>query len=228
MVDQMLSAVNLASGYGRKQVLNSVSFVIRPSEIMLIVGPNGSGKSTLLRTLFGLLSLWEGSLFLEGVELKNISPRSLIARGVTYMPQGNPVFPTLSVRENLEVEACHAAVARALDIFPEIGSWLDRRAGSLSGGQRQLVALARVFSRSPRLLLLDEPSLGIGSRQLPDVFFRIKELCRSTDRSALIVEQKVKNGMEIADRLLVLKQGAVAFLGLSSDVSEETLKQLYF
>lgn len=223
-------------GYGKKQVLFGVDLAVRAGKITAIIGPNGAGKSTVLKVAHGLLSPWSGSLMFDGANLNGVSPAQRVRRGITFCPQGNRVFGELSVRENLELGSMHLPkkevvlrIAAILELFPQLPSRLRQIAGTLSGGEQQMVAIARALVSKPKLLMLDEPSLGLSPNVLSDVFKKIVEVNRTQGISILIVEQKVRKILAIADYVYSLKLGQVAFSGLPNSLASNTeaLKKLF-
>jgi branched-chain amino acid transport system ATP-binding protein len=235
-VRPLLQAQNLVTGFGKRAVIHGVSLDVSSGEIVALIGHNGAGKSSLLKALFGLLPLWQGQVRLDGHILPAPEPRELLAAGVTYVPQGSRVFPDLSVRENLEV-ACfplrgstqrNAALESVLALFSPLKKWLQRRAGTLSGGEKQMLALASAFVLSPRLLLLDEPSLGLAPPLVTETLDQIQQVCRSSDVAALIVEQKVREVFKIAERVYVLRNGRVSFTGPTTALSnDDKLREVF-
>jgi ABC-type branched-subunit amino acid transport system ATPase component len=167
---KLLVVDNLVTGYGKKQILNGVTLEVAPSEIVAIIGHNGAGKSTLLKAIFSLLPAWEGQILLEGKPLHHSTPKKLRRLGVVYVPQGSRVFTDFTVQENLEMGGLllsnqvqfQEGMERVLTLFPVLKSRWHQKAATLSGGEKQMLALATALILSPRLLLLDEPSLGLG------------------------------------------------------------------
>lgn len=218
----------LVIGYGKKQVLNGVSLSVGRGEVVALIGHNGAGKSTLLKAVFGLIPIWSGQVRLEEAVLSEPNPRDWLRRGVAYQPQGNRVFTDLTVRENLEVAAvtlskadASVAVERALELSPSLKERLKQRAGTLSGGEKQMLALANALITSPRVLLLDEPSLGLAPTVVTEALGRIQQISRERGVSVLIVEQKVREILRIANRVYVLRNGKVSFGGTAEELSDE-------
>ncbi len=226
----------LVAGYGGRRVLNEVSLEVCKGEVVALIGHNGAGKTTLLRTVFGLLTAWEGCVTLHGVDFGNSTPRILLEQGVAYVPQGNRVFPDLSVLENLEAGGTilekgpmlKEGIERALDLFPVLRARLRQRAGALSGGEKQMLALANVLVLRPRLLLLDEPSMGLSPRLVTVALARIRQIAQDWELACLVVEQKVRDVLRIADRTYVLRNGFVSYTGPSVDLFDENkLREAY-
>jgi len=232
----VLEIKGLQTGYGKKQVLFDVSLEVKEGEIVGIIGPNGSGKSTLLKAVCGLLSTWQGEICFQGASLKGLSPAQAIARGITFAPQGNRVFDELTVQENLEIGgflltrgALPSRLGEMLGLFPALKDRLRLSAGRLSGGEQQMVALARALVTMPKLLMLDEPSLGLSPGLAGDVFGKIVRINKETGAAVLIVEQKVRDVLEICHRVYSLKLGKVAFAGLPAELKgdKRKLKELF-
>ena len=208
------------AGYGKKQVLFGVDLAAQAGKITAIIGPNGAGKSTILKVAHGLIPLWSGTLTFGGADLNGTSPAQRVRQGITFCPQGNRVFGELNVRENLELGGTHLPkkevaerVAAILELFPQLPPRLKQIAGTMSGGEQQMVAIARALVSKPKLLMLDEPSLGLSPNVLTDVFEKIVEVNRTQGVTILIVEQKVRKVLAIADHVYSLKLGKVAYDG---------------
>ncbi len=231
----LLSVEALVTGYGKKQVLAGVNLDVNRGEIVALIGHNGAGKSTLLKAVFGLLPVWDGNVFLDGEKLDSPTPRKLLRSGIAYVPQGNRVFTDLTVRENLEMGGVtlpkghmKEGIDRAFSLFPALKPRLRQRAGTLSGGEKQMLALANALVLSPRLLLLDEPSLGLAPLLVKEALSHIQHISRDSAASVLIVEQKVGEVLRIADRVYVLRNGAVSFSGSSDSLKEDAkLREVY-
>jgi branched-chain amino acid transport system ATP-binding protein len=233
---RLLSVDALVTGYGKKQVVNGVSLAVARAEIVALIGHNGAGKSTLLKAIFGLLAVWQGQVAFDGNPLNSAKARDLLRSGLAYVPQGNRVFSDLTVRENLEMGGVtlptkahlREGIDRALALFPALKSRLRQRAGTLSGGEKQMLALANGLIVSPRLLLLDEPSLGLAPPLVSEALARILELSRNSGMAVLIVEQKVREVLKIADRVYVLRNGRVSFTGPAADLHDDAkLREVY-
>jgi branched-chain amino acid transport system ATP-binding protein len=224
------------TGYGKKQVLFGVDIAAKTGMITAIIGPNGAGKSTVLKVAHGLLPFWSGHAVYDGAPLNGSTPAQRVRQGITFCPQGNRVFGELTVRENLDIGGSHLPakevalrVAAVLEIFPQLPPRLKQTAGTLSGGEQQMVAIARALVSKPKLLMLDEPSLGLSPNVLNDVFEKIVEVNRAQGVTILIVEQKVRKVLTIADHVYSLKLGKVAFSGPPADLTANpgTLRKLF-
>lgn len=232
----ILSLAAADAGYGKKQVLFGIDLAAQSGKITAIIGPNGAGKSTVLKVAHGLLPLLAGTLAFAGMKLYGTRPAQRVRQGITFCPQGNRVFGELNVRENLELGGTHLPkkevadrVAAILVLFPQLPPRLKQTAGTLSGGEQQMVAIARALVSRPRLLMLDEPSLGLSPNVLDDVFEKIVEVNRIQGVTILIVEQKVRKVLAIADHVYSLKLGKVAYSGPPGVLNEhpETLRKLF-
>jgi branched-chain amino acid transport system ATP-binding protein len=228
---------NLVAGYGRKQILNGLQIEVALGEVVAIIGHNGAGKSTLLKVIFGMLPIWQGSMVVSGTEVPIPSPRDLLKKGIAYLPQGNRVFGDLTVHENLEMGgvtlpnrfALEERVKTLLSKFPHLKARLRQRASTLSGGEKQMLALACALMLSPRMLLLDEPSLGLSAPVTLDALQKIKTISRETGAGILLVEQKVREALQIADRVYVMRNGVVSYSGQSVALRDEAkLREVYF
>lgn len=227
--DSLLLVEDLAAGYGKRQVLRDVNLNVSSGEIVALIGHNGAGKSTLLKAVFGLLPVLQGRVILNKQILKPANPRETLLAGVAYLPQGNRVFGDLTVRENLEMggvtlprkNPVDEGIERAFNLFPALKNHLKQKAGTLSGGEQQMLALGIALVLSPKVLLLDEPSLGLAPPLVSDALARIQEISRSLDMAILIVEQKVREVLTIAKRVYVLRNGSVSFSGPTSALADE-------
>jgi branched-chain amino acid transport system ATP-binding protein len=210
----ILELDSVVAGYGKMTILNGVTAAIQRAAITTVIGPNGAGKSTLFKTIFGLLPAREGRILLDGRDVANLTPRALLDAGVSYVPQGRNIFPELSVRHNLELGAVALADQRgtaarietAMDRFPILREKADTQAGTLSGGQQKLLEVARALILEPRLMLIDEPSIGLSPLMVKEVFRHLTDL-RDRGVSVLLIEQNAKQALQISDYGLVLEQG---------------------
>jgi ABC-type branched-subunit amino acid transport system ATPase component len=215
MSPALFEAMEISAGYGGADIIHRVSLQIDAGEIVTIIGPNGAGKSTFLKAAFGLLRPSHGMTLLRGIDVTRLRPPKMVAAGVSFVPQLDNVFPSLSIRENLEMGGYLAgrhAAARAdevLAMFPELGRRPTEHAGRLSGGQRQALALGRALMLNPVLLMLDEPTAALSPLVRNDVFERLKAI-RERGVAILIVEQNAREALAISDRGVVLVAGSVA------------------
>ncbi len=212
----LLDARDVHGGYGGMNILNGVNMTIEADDIGVIVGPNGAGKSTMLKAVFGLLVVNQGEILLRGEPIHNLPPNQLVARGMGFVPQENNVFPSLTVKENLEMGAYlkPGNVKRMLDniygFFPPLLEKRHQPAGELSGGQRQMVAMGRALMAEPDVLLLDEPTAGLSPLYMNEIFERVKEI-NAAGVGILMVEQNAKQALAIADKGFVLAAGQNRF-----------------
>jgi len=221
----MLKVRDISAGYGKSEVLRGVSLDVSVGEVVTLVGANGAGKTTTLKTLCGLIAASGGAIEFEGHSLLGMAPHEIVDLGVTMVPEGRQLFPFLTVEENLLMGA-YKRSARAmrgqrldevLDIFPRVKERLPQLAGSLSGGEQQMVAIARGMMAGPKLLIMDEPSLGL-SPLLVEQMFDVVRLVASRGTTVLLVEQNVFHTLKIADRGYVLENGAIALTGTGAEL----------
>ena len=221
----MLQVRDLHAGYGKSEVLRGISFDVKRGEIVTIVGANGAGKTTALRTLCGIVRATAGSIELDGVPLDARRPDEIVDLGVTMIPEGRQLFPFLTVEENLRMgsfkrsaRAAHAQrLEELLELFPKVKERLKQLAVSLSGGEQQMVAIARGMMAGPRLLIFDEPSLGL-SPLLVEQMFEIVRKVADQGTTVLLVEQNVFHTLQLADRGYVLENGEVVLSGTGKDL----------
>ena len=234
MIKPIIEVNGLASGYVKGlNILQGVDLVLKEKEVVSIIGPNGAGKSTLLKAIMGLIPIFGGKIFLNGNELKEIKSFELIQKGIAYVPQVSNVFPSLTIEENLEM-GLWTTKDKQNKFFEEIYSMFEilfqkrkERAGNLSGGQRQLLALGRALISKPKVLLLDEPSAGLSPKAIDEVFEYIENINQS-GVSILLVEQNAKRALRFCNRGYVLDQGRNAYTGLGKDLlNDEKVIDLY-
>ena len=232
--EPLLSVRGLSAGYGKIGVLHGVDMTIGVGEIVALLGPNGAGKTTLLRAVSGLLP-WSGEARFGGASLAGVSPREAVRRGLAHVVEGHRVFTQLSVTDNLLLAGYDlprgeraARVAEALSFFPEIETKRHDRAGALSGGQQQMLAVAQGLVRRPRLLMLDEPSAGL-SPVLVDRVLAVAARLRETGTSVLLVEQLIEKSLRLADRIYALARGTVVLQAATSEPDlPRRLEHAYF
>ncbi|WP_062522198.1 ABC transporter ATP-binding protein [Demequina silvatica] len=223
----ILDADNLIAGYlPGINILNGCSMEVKEGELIGIIGPNGAGKSTFLKALFGLVPVRDGSVTLGGEDITNLRADELVKRGVGFVPQTNNVFPSLTIEENLEMGAYQAhknfkkQLARIGDLFPVLIQRKNQRAGSLSGGERQMVAMARALMMDPHVLLLDEPSAGLSPARQDETFVRTREI-NKTGVTVIMVEQNARRCLQICDRGYVLDQGTSAYTATGQELLKD-------
>jgi len=220
----ILELDDVVAGYGRMTILNGTRFSVSRGAITTIVGPNGAGKSTVLKAVFGLLPVQEGCVRFDGAEATGLPPRRLLELGVCYVPQGRNVFPELSVRHNLELGGISAAagfdlearIDRVMERFPALREKADAQACTLSGGQQKLLEIARGLLLDPKLVLIDEPSIGLSPLMVEETFAILKDL-RAKGVSVLMVEQNARSALRISDFGIVLELGRTRFEGKADE-----------
>jgi branched-chain amino acid transport system ATP-binding protein len=233
----LLGIKNLAIGYGYLQVLQDVSLHLSEGEIVALLGGNGAGKTTTLRAIMGILPLWGGEIQFEGRPIHRLRTPEIVSRGLAYVPEGKSVFPKMTVMENLEL-AIHSPEARQMknrtlqevfELFPRLAEPKKQKqlAGTLSGGEQRMLVVARGLMARPRLLLLDEPSLGLAPKLVQDLFGAITKI-HQQGRSIFLVEQNVHHSLELAERGYVLEHGRIVIEGGGKQLMEmDHVKQAY-
>jgi branched-chain amino acid transport system ATP-binding protein len=225
---------NVVAGYlPGVNILNGCSLVAEQGELIGIIGPNGAGKSTLLKAIFGQVNIRSGSVMLEGEDITGLRANKLVQRGVGMVPQTNNVFPSLTIEENLQMglyqrpNAYKERLEFVTGIFAELGKRLKQRAGSLSGGERQMVAMSRALMMDPKVLLLDEPSAGLSPVRQDEAFIRVSEINKA-GVTTIMVEQNARRCLQICDRGYVLDQGRDAYTGSGRDLlNDPKVTELY-
>lgn len=224
------------AGYGKKVVLHDNHINIEEGKVSAFIGPNGAGKSTLLKAIVGLVKVAPGEILIAGVNIENRSPEKNIKSGISYVPQGNRVFMDLTVSENLELggflissrQELKKRIEEVLTIFPSLAGRLSNDAGDLSGGEKQQLALARALIPRPKILLLDEPSLGLSPHAITVAFKKIREINHTFNTTILVVEQKVREVLKIADVVHGLRMGRIVFTGTPEELQEGSRLQEIF
>ena len=230
----LLSVESLRSGYGRVEVLRGVDLQVRAGETVALLGSNGAGKSTLNNTVSALVPAWSGRVVFDGADLTRARSREVVRAGLIQVPEGRRVFPNLSVRENLELgsyargrERRSVNLARVFEVFPKLRDRERQRAGTLSGGEQQMLAIGRGLMAEPKLLILDEPSLGLSPLLVEEMFTLIRRL-HAEGLAVLLVEQNVAQSLAIADRAYVLENGSLRFSGTPDTLlASNELKRAY-
>lgn len=230
-----LEATDIYAGYGKIEVLHGASVRAAAGEIVCIIGPNGSGKSTLLKTVFGLIKPTRGTVRFDGKDITRLDPEQKVPLGIAFIPQGRNVFPSLTVRENLEMggavldseKAVRLAIEEALEAYPLLRRKIRDRAGNLSGGERQILSLARADMVKPGLILMDEPSIGLSPKMIDEVYLKIADINRRGATFA-IVEQNARKALSIAHRGYVLDLGQTRLEDTGAGLLDnEEVKKLY-
>lgn len=233
-MSDLLEIQGLRGGYGRVEVLRGIDLKVRSGEIVALLGSNGAGKSTLNNVLCGIYPAWGGTVHFDGHDLSGAHYRDVVKAGLIQVPEGRKVFPNLTVLENLELGSFTRARSRreenlekVFSIFPRLKERLTQRAGTMSGGEQQMLAIGRGLMAEPRLLILDEPSLGLSPLLVEEMFALISQL-REGGLAILLVEQNVGQSLEIADRAYVLENGNIRFTGLPADLlGSDDLRKSY-
>ena len=231
----LLLAEHITAGYGRIDILHDVGLAVRPGEIVSVIGPNGAGKSTTFKTIVGFLRPRAGRVVFNGEDITGLRTDLVLRRGLAYVPQGRIVFPQMTVLENLEmggfIERDAARLAAALErvfaLFPVLHERRRQKAGTMSGGEQQMVAMGRALMTEPKLILLDEPSLGLAPKFVTQIFYKLVEMKR-TGYTLMLVEQNATRALAIADRAYVLELGRNRFEGPGRDLLvDPEVKRLY-
>ena len=227
MTETVLRTTDLVAGYiPGVDILNGCSIFVEKGELVGIIGPNGAGKSTLLKAIFGQVNIRSGNIELNGGDITGLKADKLVSRGVGMVPQNNNVFPSLTIEENLEMGSYQKPkmfkdrLEFVTDLFPELGKRLKQRAGALSGGERQMVAMSRALMMDPSVLLLDEPSAGLSPVRQDETFINIS-IINKAGVSVLIVEQNARRALQICDRGYVLDQGRDAYSGTGRELMND-------
>jgi branched-chain amino acid transport system ATP-binding protein len=234
-IDAALTLTDVVSGYGKMTILNGTTAAIRRGAITTVIGPNGAGKSTMFKTVFGLLPVRSGKILFDGKDVTNFSPRKMLDAGVSFVPQGRNIFAELSVRHNLELGGValsdSSGLPKRIDAmmtrFPMLAEKANAQAGTLSGGQQKLLEVARGLLLEPKLMLIDEPSIGLSPLMVQEVFSILKAL-RDQGVTILLIEQNAKQALQLSDYGLVLEQGQTRIEDKASSIlSDPRIAQLF-
>jgi branched-chain amino acid transport system ATP-binding protein len=234
MVEPLLAVKGLHTGYGSTEILRGIDLDIHPGEIVTVLGSNGAGKSTMSRTISGVVRPWRGAIRFKGQAIGPERPAEIVARGLIHVPEGRRIFPNMTVRENLDLGAYRRGRARRNDnrsrvfsIFPRLAERQRQRAGTLSGGEQQMLAIGRGLMAEPELLILDEPSLGLSPLLVEELFVLIKAI-NAQAVAILLIEQNVVQSLDVAQRAYILDNGLFVLEGRSSDIAKDPeLKRAY-
>ncbi len=231
----MLTIKNLNAGYGGMHILENVNVHIKPGEIVSFIGPNGAGKSTLLKSIFNLCDIYSGKIIFNKNNITKLPTHNLIIEGISFVPQGRLVFSDLTVKENLEMglytfhnkDHVKIKIKEVFDRFPILKERQNKLAYTLSGGQQQILAIARSLMHEPKLLLLDEPSLGLDPKTMKHIFKIIQELNKE-GMTIMIVEQNAKQAVSISHRTYILEDGKIKLEGGKDILENKKIKEIYF
>ena len=226
---------DISISFGGVHALSHVSVDLDEGEIIVLMGPNGAGKSTVLKSMFGIYTRDDGDILWHNQQVEPV-PYEMVTRGISYVPQGRQIFRSLTVRENLEMggitlsnrSLLRERIAEVLKIFPDLTNKLNDRSGSLSGGQQQMLAIARGLITDPKVLLLDEPSLGLSPKLVKEVFAKIKEINNTRGTAIVIVEHNIKSILDIVDRAYLLDKGKLVTVDTPKNILESTLLEDVF
>jgi branched-chain amino acid transport system ATP-binding protein len=226
----MLELRGVSAGYGSQTVLRDVDLTVPDRSVVALLGPNGAGKTTLLKVAAGLLRATSGQTLLDGQDATGWSPHRLSQEGLCYVPEGRGIFRELSVRDNLRLQAPPAidrqAVERATEAFPVLGQRLNQRAGTLSGGEQQMLALAHAWLSSPKLVLVDEVSLGLAPKLVDQIFDYLRQIT-TQGVALLLVEQYVSRALDLADYVYILKKGRIQLVAEPAQLNDEDILASY-
>jgi branched-chain amino acid transport system ATP-binding protein len=234
VTEPILAVSGLHAGYGATEILRGVDLTVGEGEIVAVLGGNGAGKSTLNRTISGVMRSWRGSIRFAGATIERDKPSAIVAHGLIQVPEGRRIFPNMTVRENLDLGAYRRARARravnrnkVFAIFPRLAERQRQRAGTLSGGEQQMLAIGRGLMAEPKLLILDEPSLGLSPLLVEELFTLIKRI-NADGIALLLVEQNVVQSLEVAKRAYILDNGLFVLQGSAADIrNDPALKRAY-
>ena len=232
MTAPLLRAEGMTAGYGKMAILHDVTLEVRPGEMVSVIGPNGAGKSTAFKTIVGFLRPTSGRVVFDGQDIAGLRPDQVLVRGLAYVPQGRIVFPQMTVLENLEmgayIERDGARIRQALDrvcaLFPILGERRSQKAGTMSGGEQQMVAIGRALMTTPKLIMLDEPSLGLSPKFVTLIFDKLTEMKRA-GFTLMVVEQNAARALAVADRGYVLELGRNRFEGTGAGLARRSRGQ---
>jgi branched-chain amino acid transport system ATP-binding protein len=226
----MFELKTITAGYAGTMVLREIDLVVPSSSVVALLGPNGAGKTTLLRAASGLLRPTKGQILIDREDVTDWSPHALARKGVCHVPEGRAVFPSLNVRDNLALQSPRYkesdSLQRAIDAFPRLGERLNQIAGTLSGGEQQMLALARTYVQEPRFVLLDEVSMGLAPKVVDEIFEFLQKLTQ-TGASLLLVEQYVDRALQLANYVYLLDRGRIGFCGQPAELDTEALTRHY-
>jgi ABC-type branched-subunit amino acid transport system ATPase component len=235
VISTLLRAEAMTAGYGKMPILHEVSLIIAPGELVAVIGPNGAGKSTTFKVIVGFLKPTQGRVLFDGDDITGLRPDQVLRRGLAYVPQGRIVFPQMTVLENLEMGGyterdpvrIREALERVYALFPILAERRHQKAGTMSGGEQQMVAIGRALMTTPKLVLLDEPSLGLSPKYVSLIFEKLVEMKRA-GYTLMLVEQNAAKALSVADRGYVLELGRNRFEGSGRTLlNDPEVKRLY-
>ena len=217
----LLEVRGLRAGYRGVDILHGVDLVVNSGEIVCVVGPNGSGKSTVFKAIYGLIDVREGSVSMDGQDITSFGPQQLLTAGIALVPQQPAIFPAMTVYENIELgmylerdrTKVRARIAEVFELFPKLAARRKQQAGTLSGGERRALEIGRSLMLKPRLVLMDEPSVGLSPILVREVFQQLRELRDAAGLTFLMIEQNARSGLELSDRGYVVERGRVTYSG---------------
>lgn len=230
MTGSILSTSGLVAGYEPDlPIVHGIDFSVASGELVVLLGPNGAGKSTFVKAIAGLVPIYAGTMLLNGRDITHVAPHRKVAEGLAFVPQTENVFATMTILENLQIAVAHlpkakraAAIEALFARFPDLAARPSRLAGALSGGQRQMLAVARALALDPPVIILDEPSAGLSPKIVSEVFEMLKAI-NASGVTVLLVEQNVKAALAIASRAVILAEGRIAHEGLPQDLASDPL-----
>ncbi len=234
MLESLLAVTGVHAGYGGTEILRGIDFAVNSGEIVTVLGANGAGKSTMSQTISGIVRPWRGTIRFRGIAIERERPADIVARGLIQVPEGRRIFPNMTVRENLDVGTYRRGRDRrdgnrdrVFSIFPRLAERQSQRAGTLSGGEQQMLAIGRGLMADPELLMLDEPSLGLSPLMVEELFLLIKSI-NAQGIALLLIEQNVVQSLEVAQRAYILDKGRFVLEGPAADISQDpTLRRAY-
>jgi len=231
----MLKIIDLTTGYGPVEVLHEVNLDFKDSRIVTVLGANGAGKSTLIKTISGILRPWKGSILFDGTDISKLDTSQIAKLGIVHVPEGRHIYPNLTVKENLLLGGYFRSdkenketLDQVLKLFPILKERINQKGGNLSGGEQQMLAIARGLMAKPRLLLLDEPSLGLAPIIVSEIFQTVKDLAHQEGVQVLLVEQNARKALDISDTGYVMVLGRMVLSGTSDELKENPeVRKLY-
>jgi branched-chain amino acid transport system ATP-binding protein len=231
----LLKVDAVSAGYGKLQILNEVSLEAEEGRVTVVVGPNGSGKSTLLKTVAGLTNIYQGSVTMNGEKISKLEPHEIARKGIAFLPQTESTFAQLTVQENIKMAAytvraadTHDRLGTALEMFPQLSNYMGTKVQSLSGGERQMVAMAMAMMRKPSVIMFDEPTANLSPKLALQVLRTVESFAKERGITVILVEQNARRALEIGDRAYLLVSGKNTFSGAASELlAHKELAQMY-